>query len=89
MSTKATATTSPAPEKVPGPTAIPALRITAKRESYYSARIQPAFTFEPREIALAELNDAQVAELRADPWLIVQDCEIKPAAATATPIPTP
>lgn len=60
------------------------LRIVAKRESYYSAGILPAFTAEPREIPSAQLSDAQIAELRADPWLIVQECEIKPAAASAS-----
>lgn len=63
------------------PAQVPGLRVTAKTPSYYSAGITTPFANEPRDIALTDLTKAQAAELRADPWLIVQDCEIKAAEA--------
>jgi hypothetical protein len=74
----------PKPNPSPSPAAAsePGLRVIAKTARFYSAGITTPFTHEPRELPLASLTEAQIAELRADPWLLVQDCVI-----AAEPVP--
>ena len=62
--------------KKPAGPATKGLRITAKRESFYSAGISTPFGFEPREIALSDLDKEQVEALREDPYLVVADVDI-------------
>ena len=54
------------------------LTIAAKREQYYSGGQTVPFGFEPRTIALADLTEEQVEELRGDPYLLVKDVDIAP-----------
>lgn len=55
---------------------VKALSVAAKRESFYSAGITTPFTFEARSIALTDLTDAQIKELKEDPYLVVRDTEM-------------
>ena len=52
------------------------LSIAAKREQFYSAGQTEPFGYEPRTISLADLTPGQVEELKADPYLIVQEVDI-------------
>jgi hypothetical protein len=65
------ATTKPAGPKSKG------LSIAAKREKFYSGGITEPFGYEPRTIALSDLTKDQVEDLKADPFLIVNDVEIE------------
>lgn len=52
------------------------LAITAKRERFFSGGITEPFGFEARTIALADLTEDQVEELKADTFLIVKEVEV-------------
>ncbi|WP_310614031.1 hypothetical protein [Limnohabitans sp.] len=52
------------------------LKVAAKRESYYSAGITPAFSFEPRVVSYEDLTPGQVDELDNDQFLIVEEVDL-------------
>ncbi len=62
--------------KAAGP-ATKGLKISAKREKFYSGGITQPFGYEPRTIPLSDLTPEQAEELIADPWLVVEEVEIK------------
>lgn len=62
--------------KAAGP-ATKGLKISAKREKFYSGGITEPFGYEPRVVPLSELSTEQVEELTSDTWLVVEEVDIK------------
>ncbi|MDH4449201.1 MAG: hypothetical protein QE265_01245 [Rhodoferax sp.] len=63
---------------------VKALSVAAKRERFFSAGITTPFTYEARDIPLTDLTEAQIKELKEDPYLVVRETEMEvPAEASA------
>lgn len=61
------------------PAGVPGLRIAAPGGTFRRAGLQ--FGSEPRELPVADLTEAQVQALRAEPALVVLDVTLPPPAA--------
>ena len=64
---------------MPDPKPIPALRVRSVPASFWRSGRQ--WTREPQEIPLSAFSDAQIAALRAEPNVVVEDIELAPAVA--------
>ena len=76
------ATANTKAETAKGGGKVPALRVTARRDTFRRAGY--TFTGEPTDIPLADLTKANIAQLRGEKLLVVQDVEID-AAPDAAP----